>query len=93
LHRNRDRGNAWHFGRLITPIRSEISVAKAPTKPLWTADAVVLKQARRLLGHHLGGHIMWTMEQDNVGSEGWDPALWSIGTVLGVAILYLACLA
>jgi len=25
-------------------------------------------------------------------SESWDPALWSIGTVLGVAIVYLACL-
>lgn len=24
--------------------------------------------------------------------EGWDPALWSIGTVLGIAILYVACL-
>ncbi|MGY3445079.1 hypothetical protein ACVW17_005080 [Bradyrhizobium sp. USDA 4473] len=23
---------------------------------------------------------------------GWDPALWSIGTVIGVAILYVACL-
>jgi len=27
------------------------------------------------------------------GREGWDPALWSIGTVLGAAIFYLACLA
>ena len=26
-------------------------------------------------------------------TESWDPALWSIGSVLGVAILYLACLA
>jgi hypothetical protein len=26
-------------------------------------------------------------------NEGWDPALWSIGTVLGAAIFYLACLA
>ena len=25
-------------------------------------------------------------------SEGWDRALWSIGTVLGIAILYVACL-
>jgi hypothetical protein len=35
---------------------------------------------------------MWTMEQDKAGSEGWDPALWSIGTVLSAAIFYLACL-
>jgi hypothetical protein len=34
---------------------------------------------------------MWT-ESDSTRSEGWDPALWSIGTVLGVAIFYVACL-
>jgi len=34
---------------------------------------------------------MWT-EHDSAGSESWDPALWSIGGVLGIAILYLACL-
>ena len=33
------------------------------------------------------------MQDDDNRSEGWDPALWSIGTVLGAAILYLACLA
>ena len=31
-------------------------------------------------------------ENDSAGSESWDPALWSIGTVLGAAIVYLACL-
>jgi hypothetical protein len=36
---------------------------------------------------------MWTTEHDGGGTEGWDPALWSIGGVLGLAILYLACLA
>ena len=36
---------------------------------------------------------MWTVENDSAHSKSWDPALWSIGTVLGVAILYLACLA
>jgi hypothetical protein len=77
----------------MTPVRSQVSVAKAATKPFWAAGAVVLKQSRRLLNHHFGGRIMWTIEQDSAGSEGWDPALWSIGTVLGVAILYLACLA
>ena len=35
---------------------------------------------------------MWTLETDRVRSEGWDPALWSIGAVLGAAIVYLTCL-
>ncbi len=29
---------------------------------------------------------------ENHNTESWDPALWSIGTVLGAAIFYLACL-
>jgi hypothetical protein len=35
---------------------------------------------------------MSTIENDGTGSESWDPALWSIGAVLGIAIVYLACL-
>ena len=35
---------------------------------------------------------MSIIENDSVGSESWDPALWSIGTVLDAAIVYLACL-
>jgi hypothetical protein len=36
---------------------------------------------------------MSSLENHNAqGREGWDPALWSIGTVLGAAIFYLACL-
>jgi hypothetical protein len=35
---------------------------------------------------------MSTIENDGAGSESWDPALWAIGTVLGAAIVYLACL-
>jgi hypothetical protein len=35
---------------------------------------------------------MWALETDRVRSENWDPALWSIGAVLGAAIVYLACL-
>ena len=35
---------------------------------------------------------MSTSENDSAASESWDPALWSIGTVLGAAILYLVCL-
>ena len=35
---------------------------------------------------------MSIVKNDRAESESWDPALWSIGTVLGVAIVYLACL-
>jgi hypothetical protein len=35
---------------------------------------------------------MSTIENGSAGSESWDPAIWSIGAVLGVAIVYLACL-
>jgi hypothetical protein len=33
------------------------------------------------------------MEVEADGSGSWDPALWSIGTALAAAIIYLACLA
>ena len=35
---------------------------------------------------------MSTLENDSAHSEGWDSALWTIGTVIGAAILYVACL-
>jgi hypothetical protein len=35
---------------------------------------------------------MSTIKSDSAEAESWDPAIWSIGTVLGVAIVYLACL-
>ena len=35
---------------------------------------------------------MSNIKNGSAGSESWDPALWSIGTVLGIAIVYLACL-
>jgi hypothetical protein len=35
---------------------------------------------------------MRTLETDRVGSENWDHALWSIGAMLGAAIVYVACL-
>jgi hypothetical protein len=35
---------------------------------------------------------MLTNKNGSTRSESWDPALWSIGTVLGAAIVYLACL-
>jgi hypothetical protein len=64
------------------------------TKPFSGADAVVPKQLRGVLGraNEFGGRVMSTLENDRAQSEGWDPALWSIGTALGVAILYVACL-
>jgi hypothetical protein len=31
-------------------------------------------------------------ENESGGAGGWDPALWSISTALGAAIVYLACL-
>ena len=33
-----------------------------------------------------------SMLKSSPRSEGWDPAIWSIGTVLGIAIVYVACL-
>ncbi len=36
---------------------------------------------------------MSTLENDGTHTEDWDPALWTIGTVIGAAILYVACLA
>ena len=33
-----------------------------------------------------------SMPNSSPRPEGWDPALWSIGTVIGFAILYVACL-
>lgn len=35
---------------------------------------------------------MSTLEDDSAHSDEWDPALWTIGTVIGAAILYVACL-
>ncbi len=35
---------------------------------------------------------MWTIENDSHRSDGWDPALWSIGAAFAAAIVYLACL-
>lgn len=65
----------------------------APTKPLLSPDVVVLKQTGNVVAALIsGGRVMSTIENDSAGSESWDPALWSIGTVLGAAILYLACL-
>jgi hypothetical protein len=36
---------------------------------------------------------MWTTETDHPANTGLDAAFWSIAAVLGVAIVYVACLA
>jgi hypothetical protein len=54
---------------------------------------VVLKQSRDVVAARtMGGRVMSIINNDRAESESWDPALWSIGTVLGAAIVYLACL-
>ena len=64
-----------------------------PTKPFTSPDVVVLKQTGNVFtARTFGGRVMSTIENDSAESESWDPALWSIGTVLGIAIVYLACL-
>ena len=63
------------------------------TKPFWRPGVVVLKQTGTVVGLTELEAVMPTLENDSAHSEGWDPALWSIGTVLGVAIVYLACMA
>ena len=65
----------------------------AATKPFFLPYVVVLKQSRDVVAARtMGGRVMSIIKNDRAESESWDPALWSIGTVLGVAIVYLACL-
>ena len=40
----------------------------------------------------IGKNVIWTLENDRVRSGEWDTVLWSIGIVLGAAIVYLAYL-
>jgi hypothetical protein len=66
---------------------------KRPDETIFTPHVVILKQTGNVVAaSQLGGRVMSTIENDSAGSESWDPAIWSIGTVLGVAIVYLACL-
>lgn len=84
-------GNAG--ARTAKPGITRFGAGKRSTKPFWMPDVVVLKQSGDVVGPNKnGGRAMSTIENDSTRSEGWDPALWSIGTVLGVAIVYLACL-
>jgi hypothetical protein len=63
------------------------------TKSFWVSDAVVRKQkGRQFVSIRRNLERVMSMLSGN-RPEGWDPALWSIGTVIGVAILYVACLA
>ena len=66
---------------------------KRPDETVLRPYVVILKQSGNVVAARIsGGRVMSTIENDNAGSESWDPALWSIGAVLGVAIVYLACL-
>jgi hypothetical protein len=62
------------------------------TKPFLPPYVVVLKQSGDVVAARTSGGRVMSIQNDSAGSESWDPALWSIGTVLGVAIVYLACL-
>ncbi len=63
-----------------------------PDETIFLPHVVVLKQARDVVAVITSGdRVMSTIENGSTGPESWDPALWSIGTVLGVAIVYLAC--
>jgi hypothetical protein len=66
---------------------------KHPDETILRPYVVILKQSGNVVtAIASGGRVMSTIENDGAGSESWDPALWAIGTVLGVAIVYLACL-
>ena len=66
---------------------------KTPDETIFQTHVVVLKQSRDVVAVRTSGdRVMSTIENDSQESESWDPALWSIGTVLGIAIVYLACL-
>jgi hypothetical protein len=84
LHRN--SSNLPHLAA-----KRRISTAKPANETIFGCCAVVRKQsaAKSLINKN------WRriMDNDSTRSESWDPALWSIGTALGAAIFYLACLA
>ena len=97
MRRNRANPSARGFG---TPpgapgetFRRAFGTQKPATKPLCGCHEVVPKHSGRLLPPNRKSSecVMQTLES-RPRSEGWDPALWSIGTVLGIAILYVACL-
>jgi hypothetical protein len=88
-------------GQKSTPPRRtefEPPSARSPSQKrrdetIFPPHVVVLKQSRDVVAARtMGGRVMSIIKNDSAGSESWDPALWSIGTVLGAAIVYLACL-
>jgi hypothetical protein len=68
------------------------SSAQPPDETIFAPHVVVLKQSGDVVAARTSGGRVMSIQTDSTGSESWDPALWSIGTVLGVAIVYLACL-
>ena len=77
----------------ILSAKRPFPLAKAPRRNHFSPYVVVLKQSRDVVAARtLGGRVMSIIKNDSAGSESWDPAIWSIGTVLGVAIVDLACL-
>ena len=87
--RSRPRPDARDFERQAPIPPSQ----KRPDETIFRPHVVVLKQSGDVVAARTsGGRAMSTIENDSAGSESWDPAHWSIGTVLGVAIVYLACL-
>ena len=104
MHRNHGEHAAEAGGTPVNPLWEDgqrtRSCAKRPfpaqkrlDETIFTPHVVVLKQTGKVVtARTLGGRVMSTIENDSAGSESWDPAIWSIGTVLGAAIVYLACL-
>jgi hypothetical protein len=85
---NRPDPNARDF-----ECQAPVSCANRRDETIFPPHVVVLKQSRDVVAARtMGGRVMSIIKNDSAGSESWDPALWSIGTVLGAAIVYLACL-
>jgi hypothetical protein len=85
---NRHDPNARDF-----ECQAPVSCAKRPDETIFPTHVFVLKQSRDVVAARiLEGRVMSIIKNDSAESESWDPALWSIGTVLGAAIVYLACL-
>jgi hypothetical protein len=77
----------------ILSAKRPFPLAKRRDETIFPPYVVVLKQSRDVVAARImGGRVMSIIKNDRAESESWDPALWSIGTVLGVAIVYLACL-
>jgi len=86
--KSRLRPDARDFERQ-TPI---FPSQKRPDETIFRPHVVVLKQSGDVVADKTSGGRVMSIQNNSAGSESWDPAIWSIGTVLGVAIVYLACL-